>query len=123
MPTQSLTIAPLTVLVVILSFSGWITSAYLYIETTKQTQYMAEAKLINAYNILSGALGSASSESELHNIINDWRVKGWSAQTGSLTTICDNNAALLVNLNPVIDEPVSEHICQTNEQYMHRLKK
>lgn len=98
---------------VIISLSGWTTSVYLYNDLLRYQLRVSEGKIINAYNILASAFKRSISEDEIYSTVNDWVLKGDSAEVGSLTTMCDNNPSVLVKVSPAFTETSILRVCST----------
>ncbi|MFV8458768.1 hypothetical protein ACNO5M_27205 [Vibrio owensii] len=74
----------------LLSFSGWIFSGYLlYNYMAEQRQHLESMGTENAYNIVTQALQEDKSQKEIVATMEEWFEKEWTAQTGSVTTLCE----------------------------------
>ncbi|MFV8458767.1 hypothetical protein ACNO5M_27200 [Vibrio owensii] len=116
MSTTYLTKHVIPLLILLLSVSGWITSAFLYQEISAQHDYMADAKLWNAENILKDAFREAQAKPDIIALLDDWKQRGATAQTGSITTVCDNQPENLAKISPALNESTIATACQSFHQ-------
>lgn len=105
----------ITLIMIVISLSGWATSIYMYNDLIAYQSRVSEGKVINAYNILVSAFKRSDSEDEILLIVNDWKVKGRSAELGSLTTMCNNNPSILLDVSSAFNEVLILKICKTIE--------
>ena len=76
----------------LISISGWLFAAYLMFTHLNNDRSFINDKITeNAYNIVSQSLQDKKTDPEIIVQIQEWFAKGWTAQTGSVTTICDND--------------------------------
>lgn len=74
------------------SVMGWIFASFLMLtEIRSDREYIKVKVSENAFNIVSQALQDKKSDEEIIKQMEVWFSKEWTAQTGSVTTICDNN--------------------------------
>ncbi|AMF97043.1 hypothetical protein AL538_04470 [Vibrio harveyi] len=103
----------IALIMIVISLSGWITSIYMYNDLMDYQSRVSEGKVINAYNILVSAFKRSDSEGEILLIVNDWIIKGRSAELGSLTTMCNNNPSILLGVSTAFTEALILKICKT----------
>lgn len=78
----------------VISLSGWLVSSLLIVlDNRNEKQYINEKISENAFNIVHQALQDKKNDAEIVAQMQEWFDKGWTAQTGSITTICDNDRA------------------------------
>ncbi|GEM74675.1 hypothetical protein [Vibrio sagamiensis] len=99
-------------LIILLSLSGWITGTFLYYSMNEQGKYIAQMKQINATHILTHSFQNLNSFDEVKSLINKWQKQNWSAQTGSLNTICTNRPQRLIETCKLINQQNFEQLCQ-----------
>ena len=76
----------------LISISGWLFAAYLmFTHLSNDRDFINDKITENAYNIVSQSLQDTKTDPEIVAQVQDWFAKGWTAQTGSVTTICDND--------------------------------
>lgn len=76
----------------LISVSGWLFAAYLMFMHLNSDRHFINDKITeNAYNIVSQSLQDQKTDPEIVAQVQGWFAKGWTAQTGSVTTICDND--------------------------------
>ncbi|PSW63397.1 hypothetical protein C0W54_01950 [Photobacterium kishitanii] len=76
----------------LISISGWIFAAYLMFMHLHNDRTLINDKITeNAYNIVSQSLQDKKTDQEIVAQMQLWFADGWTAQTGSVTTICDND--------------------------------
>lgn len=83
----------------LISISGWLFAAYLmFTHLSNDRDFINDKITENAYNIVSQSLQDTKTDPEIvaqvqdwFAQVQDWFAKGWTAQTGSVTTICDND--------------------------------
>ncbi len=76
----------------LISISGWIFASYIMLcEVRTEREYIKVMVSENAFNIVSQALQDKKTDKDIINQMELWFSKGWTAQTGSVTTICNNN--------------------------------
>ena len=81
----------------ILGIAGWVMSLVLIfkLNTVNEIDDLKEHIQVktaeNAFNIVSQALQDKKTDEEIIKQMEIWFSTGWTAQTGSVTTICDNN--------------------------------
>ncbi len=76
----------------LISISGWLFAAYLiFIHLNNDRDFINDKITVNAYNIVSQSLQNKKSDQEIIEQIQFWFANDWTAQTGSVTTICDND--------------------------------
>lgn len=63
----------------------------------------------NAFNIVSQSLQGKDSDKEIVSQMKEWFDKGWTAQTGSVQTICDNDRNLF---KKIMTEETISTICR-----------
>ncbi|PSU88964.1 hypothetical protein [Photobacterium kishitanii] len=81
-----------TLLFSFIAVTGWLFAFYIMlIEVRTERDYIKEKVSENAFNIVSQALQNKKDEKEIIAQMESWFSKGWTAQTGSVTTICNNN--------------------------------
>ena len=67
-------------------------AAYLiFIHLNNDRDFINDKITVNAYNIVSQSLQNKKSDQEIIEQIQFWFANDWTAQTGSVTTICDND--------------------------------
>ncbi|SMY32217.1 hypothetical protein [Photobacterium andalusiense] len=75
-----------------ISVSGWLFAAYLmFMHLDSDRDFINDKITVNAYNIVSQSLQDKKSDQEIIEQIQFWFKNGWTAQTGSVTTICNND--------------------------------
>jgi hypothetical protein len=76
----------------IISLTGWMLSSFLIISNHNEEKMFIKEKITeNAFNIVHQSLQDKKNDDEIVAQMQDWFDKGWTAQTGSIITICDNN--------------------------------
>ncbi|SMY15097.1 hypothetical protein [Photobacterium aquimaris] len=75
-------------LLLLLAFSGWITSAIFIYQSKNNDNYVVKMLGENAFNIIEQSLSKSHSEAEVLTQIQQWKNDGWTAQTGSIATLC-----------------------------------
>ncbi|OBS92774.1 hypothetical protein CWO08_23320 [Vibrio sp. 10N.286.48.B8] len=101
----------LSLIMATISLSGWVTSMYLYDNFLMYQLRVSEGKTINAYNILDSAFRHSISEDHMYSMVTDWVLKGSSAEVGSLTTICNRNPIILMEISPSFTEFFILKVC------------
>jgi hypothetical protein len=109
----------LTIIALVLSVSGWITSGFLCYEIHQQKRELSEINLLNAKNIIANEIKSVTKGKAANTLVEHWISDHWSAQTGSLTTICHHHPSMLSEINPVIKESDVKQICRTIDRSTH----
>ncbi|PTB34037.1 hypothetical protein [Photobacterium phosphoreum] len=75
-----------------ISVTGWLFAAYLmFMHLDSDRAFINDKITVNAYNIVSQSLQDKKSDQEIIEQIQFWFKNGWTAQTGSVTTICNND--------------------------------
>lgn len=98
-------------LMLTLSLSGWVTSAFLFKETRKQQYYILEGKLTNAFNMLHYSFRNVISEEQIYDKIKEWHQHEESAQLGSLKTLCVYQPKMIALLSPVFCITTAIQVC------------
>lgn len=81
----------MSVFLVLLALSGWITGGvFLYISKINQ-DYATKMAGENAFNIIEQSLDNSHSEAEILAKIQLWKQDRWTAQTGSIITLCQTD--------------------------------
>ena len=78
------------IILLLLSFTGWLfSSAMLYNYMSEQQQHLESISTENAYNIVIQALRKKRTQQEIVQTMQYWFENEWTAQTGSVTTLCE----------------------------------
>ncbi|KAE8177309.1 hypothetical protein [Photobacterium carnosum] len=78
----------------LISITGWLFASFImHTEIKTDHEYIKVKISENAFNIVSQALQDQKTDKEIIQQMEIWFDKGWTAQTGSVTTICNNNRA------------------------------
>lgn len=112
MPSSHLKERIIRYLVILLAFSGWITAGVTYKAIAEHQDFMTDAKLWNATHILEDAFQHTSNREDALNLVNEWIKKGWTAQTGSLVTICESSPETFISMSPEFDELLVKDTCK-----------
>ncbi len=75
----------------ILTLSGWITTAVQIYLASENKALLLDKILDNPFNLVSLQLQIERDIKDPVEIIQFWVKNGWTAETGSLLTICNNN--------------------------------
>ncbi len=81
----------MSVFLVLLAFSGWITGSIFLYASKVNNEYASEMAGENAFNIIEQSLKNDHSEAEVLAEIKRWNQNGWTAQTGSVITLCQSD--------------------------------
>ena len=119
MPYAHLKTNTFNIIALVLSLSGWITSGLLWYEIHQQKNQVIAFNLLNAKNIIASEIKSVTTAKAANTLVEDWFSRHWSAQIGSLTTICDYHPSILSEINPVIGASDIKQICQTIDRSEH----
>ncbi|PSU51755.1 hypothetical protein C9J12_02080 [Photobacterium frigidiphilum] len=95
-------------LLFILSLSGWISGAVFYYQAIENDRYLMDERLDTSFNIISQMLQRNNNDEDVLNQVNISISKGWSAHTGSLTTLCENDKHRLLS---IINESNVDKVC------------
>lgn len=95
-------------LLLTLSLSGWITGAVFYYQALENDRYLMDERLDTSFNIISQMLQKNNNDEDVLNQINISISKGWSAHTGALTTLCENDKRRLLR---IITESNVDKVC------------
>lgn len=85
-------------LLLTLSLSGWITGAVFYYQSLENERYLMDERLDTSFNIISQLLQRKNNDEDVLNQITISISKGSTAQTGSLTTLCENDKRRLLSI-------------------------
>lgn len=76
----------------LISILGWLFASYLMVtHLSNDRDFINDKITVNAYNIVSQSLQDKESDHEIIKQIQFWFTNDWTAQTGSVTTICNND--------------------------------
>lgn len=81
----------MSVFLVLLALSGWITGGIFMYGVKMNQENVTKMAGENAFNIIDQSLHHANSEAAILAKIKQWKQDGWTAQTGSITTLCQND--------------------------------
>ncbi|MBY3787845.1 hypothetical protein HPQ32_05250 [Photobacterium carnosum] len=98
----------ITTLLLILSLSGWISGTFFYFQAKENDKFLMEKSLDNSLNIISQMLQRNNNDDGVIEQINLSINKGWTAHTGPLTTLCENDQDRLLTIVTKIN---AEQIC------------
>ncbi len=100
----------LVYLFAVISLSGWLVSSlFIVLDNRNEKQYINEKITENAFNIVHQALQDKKNDAEIVAQMQEWFEKGWTAQTASITTICDNNRR---KLNQILSSDSIAIVCR-----------
>ncbi|MDK9779855.1 hypothetical protein KIT90_00540 [Vibrio sp. B172a] len=95
-----------------LSFSGWFFSGFLlYNYMEEQRDHLESMVSENAYNIVAQAIQEDKSQEDIIASMEFWFENNWTAQTGSVTTLCKFGRDKLKRI--LTDEGVTT-VCRLN---------
>ncbi|MUK90874.1 hypothetical protein GNP80_00195 [Aliivibrio fischeri] len=95
--------------------AGWIVALLLVLKLSSVNDFeRLEAHVKtkaaeNAFNIVSQALQDKKTDEDIVKQMEVWFKDGWTAQTGSVTTICDNDRSLFLN---IMNEETISTVCR-----------
>lgn len=98
----------ISIFLLLLSFSGWITGSIFYHLARENDRFLMEKRLDTPFNIISQMLQRNNSDDEVLNQINISISKGWSAHTGPLTMLCEGDRYRLLS---IITESNADQVC------------
>ncbi|MCD9513838.1 hypothetical protein [Photobacterium carnosum] len=81
----------ISVFLVLLAFSGWITGGVLIYGVNMNRDYATKMAGENAFNIIEQSLHNDHSEAVILANIELWKQDGWTAQIGSIITLCQSD--------------------------------
>ncbi|PSU74846.1 hypothetical protein [Photobacterium phosphoreum] len=81
----------MSVFLVLLALSGWITGGVFIYGATMNHNYATKMAEANAFNIIEQSLHNTDSEAAVLAKVMLWKQEGWTAQTGSITTLCQSD--------------------------------
>ena len=81
----------MSVFLVLLALSGWITGGVFIYGTTMNHNYATKMAGENAFNIIEQSLHNTDSEAAVLAKVMLWKQEGWTAQTGSIATLCQSD--------------------------------
>ncbi|CEO41733.1 hypothetical protein C0W35_06045 [Photobacterium kishitanii] len=85
-------------LLLMLALSGWITTAVQIYLVSENKALLLDKILDNPFNLVSLQLQVERDIKDPVEIIKFWVKNGWTAETGSLLTICNNNKEKLSSI-------------------------
>lgn len=81
----------MTVLLILLALSGWISSGVFIYLSKINHDYAIKMTGENAFNIIEQSLKKSHSEDVILTKIKLWKQDGWTAQIGSIITLCQTD--------------------------------
>ncbi|CEO39765.1 hypothetical protein C0Z01_02055 [Photobacterium kishitanii] len=87
----------ISALLVLLALSGWITGGIFSYYSKVNDDYVTKMAGENAFNIIEQSLKNNHTEADILAQIQKWKKDGWTAQTGSIITLCNLDPQKLVD--------------------------
>ncbi|MEC6795771.1 hypothetical protein VXS03_01755 [Photobacterium sp. S4TG1] len=81
----------MSVFLVLLALSGWVTGGVFLYGTKINKDYATKMAGENAFNIIEQSLHHTDSEAAILAKIALWKKDNWTAQTGSIITLCQSD--------------------------------